>query len=193
MPAEPTAPKPRRSEAFMTRAMADWGDAVYRLALSQTRSKADAEDVYQDVFLRLYNDGTAFASAAHLKAWLLRVTANRCRDLAKSGWKRRTVAFDPVRDDVALPASADRDDLGVWNAISQLPDNLRTAVHLHYVEGYTTDEIARLMNCRPSTARTWLHRARSRVKELLAEPEERALSDDRRASFDDPWEEASND
>lgn len=146
--------------------MADWGDAVYRLALGQTRSKADAEDVYQDVFMRLYSDSTAFTSADHLKAWLLRVTINRCRDLAKSNWNRRTVAFDPMRDDVAElvrdPIEAD-----VWDAVGQLPDNLRSSVHLHYVEGYTTDEIARMLNSQPATVRTWLSRARARMKDLL--------------------------
>ena len=75
----------------MARAMADWGDAVYRLALGQTRSKADAEDVYQDVFMRLYGDATEFTSSEHLKAWLLRVTINRCRDLAKSNWAHLAV------------------------------------------------------------------------------------------------------
>lgn len=156
----------------MARAMADWGDAVYRLALGKTRSKADAEDVYQDVFMRLYGDATEFTSGEHLKAWLLRVTINRCRDLAKSNWNRRTVAFDPVRDDVAQlvrdPAEAD-----VWDAVGQLPDNLRSSVHLHYVEGYTTDEIARMLNSRPATVRTWLSRARARVKDLLTGRKER--------------------
>lgn len=164
--------QPRRTEAFMARAMADWGDAVYRLALGQTRSKADAEDVYQDVFMRLYSDTTEFTSTEHLKAWLLRVTINRCRDLAKSNWNRRTVAFDPVRDDVAElvrdPADAD-----VWDAVGQLPDNLRSSVHLHYVEGYTTDEIARMLNSQPATVRTWLSRARARVKDLLIGRKER--------------------
>lgn len=156
----------RRTEEFIAHAMADWGDAVNRLALGQTRSKADAEDVYQDVFMRLYSDATVFTSDEHLKAWLLRVAINRCRDLAKSNWNRRTVAFDPIRDDVAElvrdPADAD-----VWNAVGQLPDNLRSSVHLHYVEGYTTEEIARMLNSQPATVRTWLSRARARVKDLL--------------------------
>lgn len=156
----------RRTEEFIAQAMADWGDAVYRLALGQTRSKADAEDVYQDVFMRLYSDATVFTSDEHLKAWLLRVAINRCRDLAKSNWNRRTVAFDPIRDDVAElvrdPADAD-----VWDAVGQLPDNLRSSVHLHYVEGYTTEEIARMLNSQPATVRTWLSRARARVKDLL--------------------------
>lgn len=153
-------------EAFLKQAMADWGDAVYRLALGQTRSRADAEDVYQDVFLRLLDSGTAFESPDHLKAWLLRVTVNRCRDLARSGWKRRTVALDPEWD---APDAAVRDDedAAVWDAVGQLPEQQRTAVHLHYVEGYSTEEIASALDCRPATARTWLFRARARIRELL--------------------------
>lgn len=154
------------AEAFLRQAMADWGDAVYRLALSQTRSRADAEDVYQDVFLKLHSDATAFESPEHVKAWLLRVTVNRCRDLARSGWKRRTVALDPEWDAPDTPARDD-EDAAVWDAVGHLPEQQRTAVHLHYVEGYSTDEIARALDCRPATARTWLFRARARIKELL--------------------------
>ena len=153
-------------EAFLKQAMADWGDAGYRLALGQTRSRADAEDVYQDVFLRLLDSGTAFESPEHLKAWLLRVTVNRCRDLARSGWKRRTVALDPEWD-APDAAAHDDEDAAVWDAVGQLPEQQRTAVHLHYVEGYSTEEIASALDCRPATARTWLFRARARIRELL--------------------------
>ena len=153
-------------EAFLKQAMADWGDAVYRLALGQTRSRADAEDVYQDVFLRLLDSGTAFESPEHLKAWLLRVTVNRCRDLARSGWKRRTVALDPEWD-APDAAAHDDEDAADWDAVGQLPEQQRTAVHLHYVEGYSTEEIASALDCRPATARTWLFRARARIRELL--------------------------
>lgn len=172
----------REPEAFLKQAMADWGDAVYRLALSQTHSRTDAEDVYQDVFLRLLGDGTAFESAEHLKAWLLRVTVNRCHDLARSGWKRRTVALDPEWDTPDTPAR-DEEDAAVWDAVGQLPEQQRTAVHLHYVEGYSTDEIARVLDCRPATARTWLFRARARIKELLeADAAECALPADSAAT-----------
>ena len=153
-------------EAFLKQAMADWGDAVYRLALGQTRSRADAEDVYQDVFLRLLDSGTAFESPEHLKAWLLRVTVNRCRDLARSGWKRRTVALDPEWD-APDAVTHDDEDADVWDAVGQLPEQQRTAVHLHYVEGYSTEEIASALDCRPATARTGLFRARARIRELL--------------------------
>lgn len=66
-----------RSDAFLQQAMVTCGDAVYRLALCRLNSRADAEDVYQEVFLRLLRDDTDFRDTEHLKAWLLRVTLSR--------------------------------------------------------------------------------------------------------------------
>lgn len=157
-------------EELLEQSMRNWGDAVYRLALSQTRSRAEAEDVYQDVFLRLLNDRTIFTSDEHLRAWLLRVTVNRCRDLAKSGWKSRTVALDPEWDAPYSPAR-DNEESAVWDAVGKLSDRQRAAVHLHYIEGYSTKEIAELLECEPATARTLLARARTRMKEILEEGE----------------------
>ena len=78
-----------RSEKFMRDAMAAHGSSVYLVALAQTRSEHDAQDVAQDVFCRLLTDGTAFTSDEHLRAWLLRVTVNRCRELYRMPWRRR--------------------------------------------------------------------------------------------------------
>jgi RNA polymerase sigma factor (sigma-70 family) len=166
-------PDQHDSESFLVQAMSDWGNAVYRLALSQTRSRADADDVYQDVFLRLFNDRTDFQSNEHVKAWLLRVTANRCRDLEKSSWKRRTVTLDPERDAPETPARTRREE-DVWEAIGKLPEYQRTVVHLHYIEGYSTQEISQIMDCRPATVRTWLFRARNRIKDILDSSNEEA-------------------
>lgn len=80
-----------REDAFLEDAMERYGDAVYRLALCRLGSRADAEDVYQDVFLRLLRDTTAFRDGEHLKAWLLRVTLHcgaRRGGSAPRLWKR---------------------------------------------------------------------------------------------------------
>ena len=155
--------QPDRTEAFMARAMADWGDAVYRLALSQTRSKADAEDVYQDVFMRLYGDATEFTSSEHLKAWLLRVAINRCRDLTRAAHQKDTEL------DENLPAPDAFEDGSVLDAVRALPENYRNAIYLHYYEGYTAAEIGRMMGAPSNTVLSWLRRARAQLHTMLKE------------------------
>lgn len=153
-----------RSDAFLERAMRRWGDMVLRLALSQLRDASDAEDVFQDVFIRLLKDHTIFNDDEHLKAWLLRVTVNRCRDIGRSGWKRRNEPLAERHTTIEAPNLLGSE---VWDAIGALPPDLRAVVHLHYVEGYSTDEVAGLVGCRPSTARTRLHRARKHMRAAL--------------------------
>ena len=164
-----------RSDAFLARTMRLFGDAVYRVALAQTGSPADADDVYQDVFLRLLKDATAFASDEHLKAWLLRVTVNRCHDLARTAWKRRTEPLEREHADILAP-NAFRAD--IWEVVAKLPEDQRAVVHLFYIEGYSTDEIARIMQCQPATVRTRLHRARQHLKADLDAGETEAAAQD---------------
>lgn len=146
----------------MHHALHDWEDMVYRLALSQVREPADAGDVCQEVFISLLKDATEFQDDEHLKAWLIRVTVNRCNQLHRSATRHRT---QPLPENEALlPRSPSASDAlmanELWRTLEQLPRKHRAAVHLHYVEGYSTDEIAEIMHCRPATVRSRLHRAR---------------------------------
>ena len=175
------SPKPLRSDAFLLEAMDAWGDVVYRVALAQTGSPSDADDVFQDVFMRLLENDTAFESDEHLKAWLLRVTVNRCRDLARLTWNRRTEGFTREHADIPAPDAFDAD---IWEVVGALPPDLRIPVHLFYVEGYATEEIARITGCRPSTVRPRLHRARQQLRSMLED--DRGQRESSLASCRDP-------
>ena len=170
--------KQTHSDAFLETAMETWGDTVYRLALAQTRSPLDADDVFQDVFLRLYRDTTQFNNPEHMKAWLLRVTINRCRDIGRSSWKRNGVPLEDAQ--FAIPAPIEElFESSVWEAVGELSEELRSAVHLFYVEGYSTEEIAGIVGCNHSTLRTRLRRARITLKSML-EPDSSAHESDTR-------------
>ena len=175
-----------RSDDFMEHAMHAWGSTVYRLALNQTQSPHDADDVCQDVFLRLLKDTTTFSDDEHLKAWLLCVTVNRCRDLHRSAWKRHVEITDEIEDlcdtdtctNISAGVSTDvsRTDeqsvralytSDVSIALGKLSAKTRLIVHLYYYEGYPTDEIARLVRCLPATVRSRLRRARRTLKNML--------------------------
>ena len=144
-------------------AVAQYGSAVYRLAYAMTRSRSDADDVFQEVFLRLHRSAPDFLNEAHRRAWLLRVTANCAKSLLASPWRRRTLPLEDVY------AYTDPDASAVDEAMAQLPGKYRAVVHLFYCEGYQTEEIARLLGRSPSTVRAQLTRARQRLRELLKE------------------------
>ena len=157
--------RPLRPDAFIRQAMGAWGGSVWRLALAQTGSKEDAEDVYQDVFLRLAQSATEFSSQEHLKAWLLRVAVNRCHDVARLRSRRPAVPLDsmPFEPSDAGPLSPD-EVRALWEAVGELPESMRVVIHLYYQESYSGKEIAGLLGLEPSTVRTRLQRARAQLK-----------------------------
>lgn len=159
-----------QSEAFMEHAIEHHRGAVLRLALARTRNAADAQDVAQDVFIKLLRSTTRFHDDDHLHAWLLRATHDSCVDLHRQAWRRRV----ETREDMAVVADRETWDPTieevfnhpVWTAMERLPDKLRCALHLHYVEGYGIAEVADILGCTEAAARTRLHRGR---KKLTAE------------------------
>ena len=138
-----------------------YGDMVYRLAYAQTRSKSDADDIFQEVFLRVVRSTPPFTGKEHEKAWLIRVTLNCLKSHWRSAWRRHDA---PLDDRLPFPAPED----GILDdALRQLPPKYRAVIHLFYYEGYTAEEIARMMGEKPSTVRTRLTRARAKLRELL--------------------------
>ena len=139
------------------------GDMVYRLAMAYLRSVSDAEDVFQEVFLRLVQHDPQFESDEHEKAWLIRVTIN----CARSTWRQWIRRINAQAAQEAFTPAQTPGESEVDEAIAALPARYRAVIHLHYYEGYTTDEIARMLHQRPSTIRTQMTRARRMLGELL--------------------------
>ncbi len=167
-----------RTDAFMNHAIDAHGDAVLRLALNQLRNVSDAQDVVQEAFVRLLTCSTAFEGDEHLRAWLLRVAINICHDHQKSAWSRRVDTLDGCEtrqesdalttvsaEDIALRNLRDHP---VWNALANLPDDLRLVIHLAYVEQRETAQIAQLLGIKAATVRTRLFRARKRLRDALS-------------------------
>ena len=138
-----------------------YGDMVYRLAYAQTRSRHDADDIFQEVFLRVVQRRPSFDSEAHEKAWLIRVTLNCLKSHWRAAWRRHDV---PLDDRIPCPAPEER---ALDDALRRLSPKARAAVHLFYFEGYTAEEIARMGGEKPSAVRTRLTRARAQLRDLL--------------------------
>ena len=143
-----------------------YGPTVYRLALAQTHSGHDADDVFQEVFLRYLRAAPAFSEEEHRKAWLLRVTVNCCKKLRGSFWNRNRVALSE-----AIPAQS-RGEGELLDLLEALPEKYRGVLHLYYYEGYSTDEIGAILGRRPATVRSQLSRGRALLRDAWKGAEE---------------------
>lgn len=169
--ARPSPPHSRRT-AGRRRALAlnrraeealdTYGTSIYRLAYSYLHSACDAEDILQDTLVQLLRAAPVFQSPAHEKAWLLRVAGNLSKNRLAYNRIRST---DELRDTLA---AEEREDLSfVWDAVRALPVHYREVIHLFYHEGYSTAQIAKILNRRESTVRSHLRRGRDKLRELL--------------------------
>lgn len=141
-----------------------YGDAILRMAYSYLHNMADAEEVVQDTLIQYLKETPTFNGPTHEKAWCLRVAAN----LAKNRIKYNNVRMaDELNDELV---AEEREDLAfVWDAVKALPDKYREVIHLFYHEGYSTAEIAKILDRNEATVRSHLARGREQLKNILKE------------------------
>ena len=136
---------------------------VFRLALSYLYHSQDAEDVCHSVFLTLVEkDITLFPGKE--KAWLLKCTANACKDHLKSFWKQNR---EELRESMVFTDSSDRE---LWAVVGTLPPKYRAVVHLYYYEGYSQEEIAKILGITRTAVQTRMQRARQALEKELKIP-----------------------
>jgi RNA polymerase sigma-70 factor (ECF subfamily) len=140
-----------------------YADMVTRVCFMRLKNTADTQDALQEVFLRLLKHNRPFASGEHEKAWLLRVSANVCKDMLKRP-SRRTESIDD-HPEPAVDFAIDETLEAVWT----LPEKYKHPVYLHYYEGYSTAEIAQILRRPHSTVRNQLRDARAKLKKLLGD------------------------
>lgn len=153
------------------RVVEQYATTLYRLAFSYCGNRPDAEDVLQEVFLKYLCCGLSFEAEEKRRSWLMTVTANQCRDLLRSAWRRRRQSLSDLPE---LPAPEPEDYSDVEAALAALAPKYRGIVFLFYYEGYSTKQIAQALGLNESTVRTRLERARKHLKHHLGGTEHEA-------------------
>lgn len=144
-----------------------YSNTVYRICLSYSGNRHDAEDIMQEVFLRYLKKPRSFASAEHEKAWFLRVTVNCCKSFFTSAWRRKIVSLEEYAH-LSSPEDAPDEKCGeVFEAVMALPPKQRICVHLYYYEEMTIKEIAGTIGAPESTVKSHLFRARASLESAL--------------------------
>lgn len=153
--------KPGNGEA--ERLVGEYSDLILRLSYTYLKSTHDAEDLCQTVFLKLLRTRPAFDSPAHEKAWIIRTTANACKDVLRGAYRRRSAPLDAAGE----PCVPEPPDSGVLEAVMGLPANYREAIYLHYYEGYSIREIAEITGRTEAAVSAHLSRGRAALRATL--------------------------
>lgn len=138
---------------------------VFRLALSYLGSRHDAEDICQTVFLNLLHQNVRLLPNKE-KSFLLTCAANACKNHLKSFWRQNVTTLD---DSLVFTCNEERE---LWDVVQSLPAKYRAVVHLYYYEGYSQEEIAKILSITRTAVQTRMSRARAQLRKELCEYEE---------------------
>lgn len=139
---------------------------LYMLALSFTKNHSDAEDIMQDVFLKLLRHNKSFNNEEHLDKWLTVVCVNESKNYIKSPFRKNTVLLDEAKDLYTFDTVNDYD---IFKSVMSLPKKERTVIHLFYYEDLPVKEIAKMLKIKESAVKTRLSRSRKHLKEMLGD------------------------
>lgn len=121
---------------------------VYKVAITRSGNIENAEDVFQEVFIKYSQKMPKFENEEHEKAWFIRVTINLTKNLHNQAWNRKTV---PLEETIQFE---EKEEENIFQIVSTLPQNYRTVVYLFYYEGYKIKEISKILKTREGTIKT---------------------------------------
>ena len=146
------------------KAVEKYGDMLFRICFVMLKNTHNAEDAVSDTILKYIQNSPVFASPNHEKAWLIRVAQNRCRDIYRSAARHPQSEISEVSAYIT-----DDESCGITEALMKLPEKFRIVMVLHYVEEYTTAEIAKIIKKTPSAVKMRLKKGRSLLEKIYRE------------------------
>ena len=160
-----------RDARDIERAMTACADTVWRACLVYL-PPSEAEDVFQETFLKYALHDAPFRDGEHVRAWLVRVAINGCKDALKSA-RRRDVSLDERMErlgdeGVGAEAPSDAGVREVLSALDALGDPPKTQLYLSLCEGYSAREISRICDMPEGTVYSWISRGKKRLREVLS-------------------------
>jgi len=135
--------------------VAEYGDMLFRICLVMLCNEQDAQDAVQDTFCKYMEHAPVFRGVEHEKAWLIKVASNRCRDIYRGRMRHPTVNLEEISEYCEMPEQS-----GVLAELMGLPVKLKEVIYLHYIEGYKTEEIAKMMGITSNAVKKRMQRGR---------------------------------
>ena len=142
-----------RTDSCASEIISKYANLVFRLCMVYLKNKADAEDAFQDIFIKFFGKNSEFNDEEHIKAWLIKCTTNHCKNILGSYWNRFRVSIDNVVLNIE-----DKEEDELVKLVMMLPFKYKSVIYLYYYEGYNSLEISKILNVKEATIRTQLKR-----------------------------------
>lgn len=153
-------------ETEARRLVSAYSNLILRLSFTYLKSTHDAQDICQGVLMKLVGRSEPFQSAEHEKAWVIRTTANACKDALRNAYRRTSAPLEAAGN---CHAPEEPEGSTVLDAVMELDEKYREAIYLHYYEGYSIAEIAAITNRTTSAVAAHLSRGRAKLRAALGE------------------------
>ena len=150
------------TEAGFPEVFERYKNTVYSVAFSYVKNTEDAADLQQETFVKLLSGNVEYESEEHMKAWLLRVVINSCKNFLRSRSYRADV---PLSEEI--PAQQKEESNELFEMVLTLPEKYRVPLHLFYYEDYTIRQIASVMDIPEATVKIRLKRGREKLGKCL--------------------------
>ena len=156
---------------YLSAVYGKYSDMLFRLALAQLGNNEDAMDAVHDVFLKFFEIQPDFKDDEHGRAWFIRATVNRCHDIQRRKKIRSHPSLDEIGD-VAADGADGEASKQLYRALAAIPEKYSSVITLHYLEGFSVDEIASILRLTQSAVKMRLSRGRDALKRYIETEEE---------------------
>ena len=160
----------------MEQTINEYSDLLYRTCFLMLRNKQDAEDIMQETFIYYMTSNVGFVSEEHKKAWLLRVSQNKCKNLLRFHKMHAHTPYEELEETLPSNVRIENCEIDELFRIAELNYKYKSVVMLYYIEGYSVNEAAEILGIKPSAAKMRLKRAREILKTTYEKINEREVN-----------------
>ena len=152
------------SDEEVEQTIIEYSDLLYKICFLILKDDSDVQDVLQETFIKYMTKSPDFESENHKKAWLIKVSQNKCKEFLRFHKKHAAVPLEEVEESFSVTDGMDTDTSNILSLIWNLKYKLKSVVILYYIEGYKVNEVARILGISESAVKKRLERARKELR-----------------------------
>ena len=146
----------------------EYSDTLFKICFLILKDENDVKDVLQETFIKYMTKAPDFKSEEHKKAWLIKVSQNKCREFLRFHKRHAAVPLDEVEESISVTNGMDTYSIEMLSLIWNLKYKLKSVVILYDIEGYNIKEISQILNISESAVKKRLERARQELRMLTS-------------------------